>query len=110
MKTKGELETEISNAVNRFKREYMGRGPQEVRTYLVDDMALVRLKGVLTPAEQRLAQVEAGGGFDHLQVRGGSLEVGIEEGGVVAVARRVDADADVGDWRLGADVGGPLAD
>lgn len=58
MKTKGELETEISNAVIRFKREYMGRGPQDVRTYLLDDMALVRLKGVLTPAEQRLAQVE----------------------------------------------------
>lgn len=58
MKTKGELETEISNAVIRFKREYMGRGPQDVRTYLIDDMALVRLKGVLTPAEQRLAKVE----------------------------------------------------
>lgn len=58
MKSKGELETEVSNAVNRFKREYMGRGPREVRTYLVEDMALVRLRGVLTPAEQRLAQVE----------------------------------------------------
>jgi len=58
MKTKGELEAEVSNAVMRFKREYMGRGPQEVRTFLVEDMALVRLKGVLTPAEQRLAQVE----------------------------------------------------
>ena len=58
MKSKGELETEISNAVIRFKRDYMGRGPQEVRTFLVEDMALVRLKGVLTPAEQRLAQVE----------------------------------------------------
>ena len=58
MKTKGELEAEVSNAVMRFKREYMGRGPQDVRTYLLDDMALVRLKGVLTPAEQRLAQVE----------------------------------------------------
>ena len=58
MKTKGELESEISTAVIRFKREYMGRGPQEVRTYLVEDMALVRLKGVLTLAEQRLAQVE----------------------------------------------------
>ncbi len=58
MKSKGELETEVSNAVIRFKRDYMGRGPQEVRTYLVQDMALVRLKGVLTPAEQRLAQVE----------------------------------------------------
>ncbi len=58
MKTKGELETEVSIAVIRFKRDYMGRGPQEVRTFLVEDMALVRLKGVLTPAEQRLAQVE----------------------------------------------------
>lgn len=58
MKTKGELETEISNAVIRFKREYMGRGPQEVRTFLIEDMAIVRLRGVLTPAEQRLAKVE----------------------------------------------------
>lgn len=58
MKTKGELETEVSNAVIRFKREYMGRGPQEVRTFLVADLAVVRLRGVLTPAEQRLAQLE----------------------------------------------------
>jgi len=58
MKTRTELETDISNAVIRFKREYMGRGPQEVRTFLVADMVLVRLRGVLTPAEQRLAQVE----------------------------------------------------
>jgi uncharacterized protein YbcI len=58
VKSKGELETEISNAVIRFKRDYMGRGPQEVRTFLVDDLAVVRLRGVLTPAEQRLAQLE----------------------------------------------------
>jgi len=58
VKTKGEIETEVSNAVIRFKREYMGRGPQEVRTFLIEDMAVVRLRGVLTPAEQRLAQLE----------------------------------------------------
>ena len=57
MKTRGELEAEISNAVIRFKREFMGKGPKEVRTYLIDDMVLVRLKGVMTPAEQRLANV-----------------------------------------------------
>jgi len=57
-RTKGELESEISNVVIQFKRDYMGRGPQEVRTFLVEDMALVRLKGVMTPAEQRLAKVE----------------------------------------------------
>jgi uncharacterized protein YbcI len=58
MKTKGELEAEISQAVIRFKKEYMGRGPLSVRTYLIDDVALVRLQGVLTPAEQQLARVE----------------------------------------------------
>lgn len=58
MKTKGELEAEISQAIIRFKKDYMGRGPLGVRTYLIDDMALVRLRGVLTPAEQKLAQVE----------------------------------------------------
>jgi uncharacterized protein YbcI len=58
MKTKGELEAEVSAAVIRFKRDYMGRGPQEVRTFLVEDVTLVRLRGFLTPAEQRLAQVE----------------------------------------------------
>jgi len=58
VKTRGELESEISAAVIRFKRDYMGRGPQEVRTFLFEDVALVRLRGVLTPAEQRLAQVE----------------------------------------------------
>jgi uncharacterized protein YbcI len=58
MKTKSELEAEISQAVIRFKKEYMGRGPLAVRTYLLDDMALVRLHGVLTAAEQKLVQVE----------------------------------------------------
>jgi hypothetical protein len=42
---------------------------------------------------------------DDLQVGSGGLEVGAEEGGVVAVARRVDADPDGGGGR----VGGPLA-
>jgi uncharacterized protein YbcI len=58
MKTKGELEAEISSAIIRFKKEYMGRGPLSVKTYLLDDMALVRLQGVLTAAEQKLVQVE----------------------------------------------------
>jgi len=57
-KSKGELEAEISQAIIRFKKEYMGRGPLSVRTYLIDDMALVRLQGVLTAAEQKLAEVE----------------------------------------------------
>ena len=56
MKTKGQLEAEISEAIVKFEREYMGRGPEEVRTYLLDDLIIVRLRGVLTPAERQLAR------------------------------------------------------
>lgn len=56
MKTKGQIEAEISEAVIKFEREYMGRGPEEARSYLLGDMILVRLRGVLTPAEKQLAE------------------------------------------------------
>jgi uncharacterized protein YbcI len=56
MKTKGQIEAEISQAVIKFEREYMGRGPEETRSYLLGDMILVRLRGVLTPAEKGLAE------------------------------------------------------
>lgn len=48
------MEAEISDAITRFEKEYMGRGPLETRTFLVEDMVVVRLRGVLTPAEQQL--------------------------------------------------------
>lgn len=55
-KTKGQLESEISDAMTRFEKEHMGRGPLETKTYLIDDMILVRLKGVLTKAELSLVK------------------------------------------------------
>lgn len=55
MKTRGQLEAEIGQAIVKFEREYMGRGPEDVRTYLLDDIIIVRLNGVLTPAERQLA-------------------------------------------------------
>ncbi len=55
MKSQGELEAEISQAIVRFEKEYMGRGPLETRTFLVDDLVVVRLRNVLTPAEHKLA-------------------------------------------------------
>ncbi|MHB9130629.1 MAG: Na-translocating system protein MpsC family protein [Armatimonadota bacterium] len=58
LKTKGRLEAEISDTMTRFEKEYMGRGPLETRTFLVEDMVLVRLRGVLTPAEQQLVSGE----------------------------------------------------
>jgi uncharacterized protein YbcI len=54
--TKGQMEAQISEAVTRFEKEHMGRGPLETKSYIVDDMIIVRLKGVLTKAEQSLAK------------------------------------------------------
>ena len=55
-KTKGQTEAEISEAIIKFEKEYMGRGPDETRTYIIGDMVIVRLRGVLTPAEKQLAK------------------------------------------------------
>lgn len=57
-KTQRQIEAEISEAVIRFEKEYMGRGPVEAKTYLVEDMVFIRLKGVMTPAEYQLATSE----------------------------------------------------
>ena len=54
-KTLGELEAAVSQAIIRFEKEVMGRGPLETRTLILDDLVLVRLKGVLTQAEMKLA-------------------------------------------------------
>jgi len=77
MKSKGDVEAEIRQAVIRFEKEFMGRGPFETRTYLLDDMVMVRLEGVLTPAEVHLAQSEGGRRRELLkQVRWELLEKG----------------------------------
>ncbi len=60
-KTKGEVEAEICEALIKFEREYMGRGPEEARTYILDDLIIVRLRGVLTPAERQLVKSEVAG-------------------------------------------------
>ena len=58
MKSKREIEREISQAIIRFEKEFMGRGPLETKTYIIEDVVLVRLKNVLTPAELKLAASE----------------------------------------------------
>ena len=58
--TKGQIEAQISEAIIKFEKEYMGRGPTETKTYIIKDMIFVRLKGVLTPAEEQLAKTAEG--------------------------------------------------
>lgn len=56
MKTQGEIEAAICEGIARFEQEYMGRGPKDIHTFLIDDLLLVRLQGVLTAAEQQLVK------------------------------------------------------
>src|SRR5947208_4236454 len=56
MKTQGEIEAAICDGISRFEQEYMGRGPKDIHAYLIGDMLVIRLKGVLTNAEQQLVK------------------------------------------------------
>ena len=56
MKTQGEVEAAICDGINRFEQEYMGRGPKDIHAFLIGDLLVVRLRGVLTAAEQQLAK------------------------------------------------------
>jgi uncharacterized protein YbcI len=56
MKSQGEIEAAVSQGINRFEQEYMGRGPKEIHAHLIGDLLVVRLTGVLTAAEQHLVK------------------------------------------------------
>ena len=56
MKTQGEIEAAVCEGISRFEQEYMGRGPKDIHSHLIGDLLVVRLRGVLTAAEQQLAK------------------------------------------------------
>lgn len=56
MRTQGEIEAAISEGIGRFQQEFMGRGPKDIRSHLIGDLLVVRLRGVLTAAEQHLVK------------------------------------------------------
>ena len=59
MRTQGEIEAAICKGMTRFEQDYMGRGPKNLQTHLIDDLLVVRLHGVLTVAEQQLVKTLA---------------------------------------------------
>ena len=61
--TRGEMESAIRSAIIKFEQEFMGRGPTDVRAFILRDIILIRLKGVLTLAERQLAKSEEGIGM-----------------------------------------------
>lgn len=59
-RTRAEMEVAIRNAIIKFEQDFMGRGPTDVRAFIVRDLVVVRLRGVLTPAERQLAKTPDG--------------------------------------------------
>ena len=56
MRTKEEIETSISEEITRFEQDYMGRIPKDIHVCLSDDLILIRLRGVLSAAEENLVK------------------------------------------------------
>ena len=50
------MEAAISDEMMAFQHEFVGRGPDRIRTRIVEDLVVVRSFGVLTPAEKQLAK------------------------------------------------------
>ena len=53
-------EAAVSDEMMAFQHEFVGRGPDRIRTYIVEDLVIVRSFGVLTPAEKQLAKTFEG--------------------------------------------------
>lgn len=54
MKSQGEIEAAVCDGISRFQQEFIGRGPRDIHSHLVGSLLVVRLQGVLTPAERQL--------------------------------------------------------
>ena len=59
-KSLGQIESEFTKSMIQFEKEYLGRGPRDARTYIITDMIFIRLQGILTPAEAKLAESKEG--------------------------------------------------
>ncbi len=58
--SKGQKEDEITKLMIQWEKDYKGRGPTEAKTDILRNMVIVTLRGILSQAEQRLAQEKEG--------------------------------------------------
>jgi len=58
--TKGRMEAKISEAFSQFEIDFMGRGPRQIKTYILQDMIIVRMVGFLSQSERKLAETPQG--------------------------------------------------
>jgi len=78
-KSQGEIEAAVCDGISRFQQEFIGRGPRDIHAHLLGTLLVVRLQGVLTPAERQLISARGepdGAGtpaFDHPNGNGRAL-------------------------------------
>jgi uncharacterized protein YbcI len=60
MRSQGEIEAAVCDGISRFQQEFIGRGPRDIHAHLVGSLLVVRLQGVLTPAERQLVAPAVG--------------------------------------------------
>lgn len=58
--SRGEIKNNFANAIVQFEKEHLGRGPVDAHVFFIEDMILVRLRGVLSPIEVKLMQSPEG--------------------------------------------------
>jgi uncharacterized protein YbcI len=54
------VEAAISDEMMAFQHEFVGRGPERIRTLMIEDLVIVRSFGVFTSAEKQLANIFEG--------------------------------------------------
>ncbi len=59
-RTKGQVEAAITEAITQYERDHLGRGPKEAKTFIVENLVIIRLQGILSPAERQLSAEDDG--------------------------------------------------
>ncbi|HEX2413712.1 MAG TPA: DUF2294 domain-containing protein [Thermoleophilaceae bacterium] len=63
----GDVRTAISDGIVALLKAYYGRGPEQAKTYVTDDLVVCLLRGGFTPVEQTL--LEGGHGDEVIRQR-----------------------------------------
>lgn len=54
--TKGQIEDNVTKKAIKYYLDTLGVGPTSAKTYIVEDMIVIRMKGNLLPIEKKLLQ------------------------------------------------------
>lgn len=85
LKSKGQIEDFISKEVTKFYAETLGVGPKQAKTYVLEDMVIIRLQGKLLPIEESLLKLSNRKGIEMVKnIRKSLHEIATKQlGGII---------------------------